>query len=75
MRAGIQLVISGHTHETAWMSADDKRPYRQLIGGGPKLEAATIMRGQADATRLQIQTTDLAGKELALVQVPPHKMA
>ncbi len=73
VKAGVQLVISGHTHEAAWMPADEKRPYGQLIGGGPQFEQATIMHGHADATRLQIQMTDLSGKELAKVEVKPHK--
>ncbi|RYX85282.1 hypothetical protein EON83_06720 [bacterium] len=73
VKAGVQLVISGHTHDATWMPAEGKRPYGQLIGGGPKLEGATIIRGKADAKELRVQMTDLTGKELALVQIKPHK--
>lgn len=61
---GAQLVISGHTHEHHWMEATTEFPYAQLVGGGPKPEAATFMEGHADATRLQITMKALDGKVL-----------
>jgi len=61
---GAQVVISGHTHEHHWMEATKEFPYAQLVGGGPKPEAATFMEGHADATRLLITMKALDGKVL-----------
>jgi UDP-2,3-diacylglucosamine pyrophosphatase LpxH len=64
VRGKIQLVISGHTHKHALFPAHNKRPYAQLIGGGPKPEAATIISGHADEHSLRIVARSLAGNEL-----------
>lgn len=67
----VQLIISGHTHQTTWLPPTDKFPYGQLIGGGPQLHAATWMEGKADASGLQVKVHDLAGKVRHAVSVPP----
>lgn len=59
---GAQVVISGHMHETHWMEGTKEFPYAQLVGGGPKPEAATYMEAHADATRLEITMKNLAGE-------------
>jgi predicted phosphodiesterase len=69
VRAKIQLVISGHTHKYALFKPNDQRPYAQLIGGGPKPEAATTITGNADEKSLNIVMRDLAGKELIAHQI------
>lgn len=61
VKAGVQLVISGHTHRTAWIPANDKYPYGQLIGGGPKPEAATYIRGEVSAKELKVAMHKLDG--------------
>jgi predicted phosphodiesterase len=73
VKGGVQLVISGHTHEHAWMPPDAKRPYGQLIGGGPKPAAATYMRGVADGKRLEITMHWLDGTVLETVSIRPHE--
>lgn len=60
-QAGVNLVISGHTHRHAWFPANKTRPYGQLIGGGPKPEQATVIRVKADARRLSFEVRDLQG--------------
>lgn len=62
VRAGVQLVISGHTHEPAWMPAEKGRPYGQLIAGGPKPTAATYIRGRATADGLTVTQYKLSGE-------------
>ncbi|HEX7261911.1 MAG TPA: metallophosphoesterase family protein [Luteolibacter sp.] len=59
---GAQVVISGHTHEQAWIPANEKFPYAQLISGGPKLENARWIDGKADASGLKLVMRDLDGK-------------
>jgi hypothetical protein len=59
---GAQVVISGHMHETHWMEGTKEFPYAQLVGGGPKPEAATYMEAHADASRLEITMKNLAGE-------------
>lgn len=62
--AGVETVISGHTHQHRYDQPTADRPYGQLVGGGPQLERATRIRGTADEERLEIATTDLEGREL-----------
>lgn len=64
VQAKIQLVVSGHTHETAWFPAKSQAPYAQLVGGGPKPTAATLIQGHADTRELRLTMQNLAGKEL-----------
>jgi len=58
-------VISGHTHRHALFPPDANKPYAQLIGGGPKPEAATLIRGMATTRQLALTIADLDGRELA----------
>lgn len=62
--AGVKLVISGHTHQAAWLPAGADRPIGQLVGGGPKFSAATIIEGRATADKLTLTMSDLTGKTL-----------
>ncbi|MDR2980925.1 MAG: metallophosphoesterase [Puniceicoccales bacterium] len=54
MRWGMQVVISGHTHRRAWIPPNTEFPYGQLVGGGPRMDGATIIRGSADGTKLRL---------------------
>ena len=66
-----QIVLSGHTHEPAWLPPTKEFPYGQLIGGGPQLERATWTEGVADATQLRFKVTNLDGKTLHDVTLKP----
>lgn len=66
-----QIVLSGHTHQSAWLPPTAEFPYGQLIGGGPKLEQATWTDGVADAKQLRFKVTNLAGKILHDVTLKP----
>lgn len=68
-QAGIQLVISGHTHRATWLPSSSDQPIGQLIGGGPKPEAATIIEGMANETGLTLTSKSLAGKILHRVEI------
>jgi predicted phosphodiesterase len=57
-------VISGHTHRHAVMPPNAAHPYAQIVGGGPKPEAATLISGHVSAQALNLVMTDLAGAEL-----------
>jgi predicted phosphodiesterase len=68
---GAQVVISGHTHREAWIPADEKFPYGQLIGGGPKPDDARWIEGVADESGLKFTIRDLQ-KEITLeAKLPP----
>ncbi len=56
-----QIVISGHTHQYAWIPASDDFPYGQLTGGGPSLSQATWMEAVANAQSLTLRTHMLNG--------------
>jgi hypothetical protein len=64
VEAKINLIISGHTHKHTWFPVGEKAPYAQLIGGGPKLEIATLIQGRADAHEMRITVQNLDGKEI-----------
>lgn len=57
-----QVVISGHTHRSAWIPASGDFPYPQMVSGGPKPEAARWIEGTADAKSLRLTMRDLEGK-------------
>ncbi len=70
VKAGVSLVISGHTHEWAHLPPTADRPYHQLIGGGPALKDATITTGDFIKDKLQVTLKSLSdGKQLAKVEV------
>lgn len=69
VEGGVQLVISGHTHQAAWLPPDAARPYGQLIGGGPEPEIATYLRGQATGRRLTLTLHRLGGEVLHAVEL------
>jgi predicted phosphodiesterase len=62
--AGAQLLICGHTHNFRYDAPTAERRYGQIVGGGPTLEKATLVRGHADAARLEVVATDLKRNEL-----------
>lgn len=61
---GAQVVFSGHTHQHAVFDPAGERPWTQIVGGGPKPAAATVITGDATPDRLAIAVHDLAGKPL-----------
>ena len=63
-------IQSGHTHRDAWIPADAKFPYGQLVSGGPKMEAARWIEGKADASGLTLVMRDLAGATVHEVKLP-----
>lgn len=61
VKGGIQLVISGHTHQPSLLPKTEQRPIPQLIGGGPKKEAATITHVVANEKKLTVTMKKLNG--------------
>jgi hypothetical protein len=66
-----QVVVSGHTHRHAWLPPTADFPYGQLVGGGPRPDAATWIGGRADAGRLTLQVSNLQGATLDTVSFAP----
>lgn len=64
-KARVDLVISGHTHRTAYHAPEPGRPYPILIGGGPQPEQATLIRAEADSKRLEVTVLRPDGSVLA----------
>jgi hypothetical protein len=62
--SGAQLVICGHTHRHRYDAPSEGRPYGQLIGGGPQLESATLIRGRATRRELEVTCMNHAGAML-----------
>lgn len=66
-----QVILSGHTHQPAWLPPTEEFPYGQLIGGAPQLAWATWVEGIASASQLELKVTNLAGHVLHAVTVKP----
>jgi predicted phosphodiesterase len=61
------LVINGHVHKHLYTPGGAGAPHRysQLVGGGPKLDAATFIHGTADTGSLSVRVLNAKGEELA----------
>ena len=70
--SGAQLVISGHTHRHRFDAPTAERPYAQLIGGGPELEHATLIRGVADAGGIVLRAMTASGDRLGQWRFDPR---
>ena len=66
-----QVILSGHTHQPAWLPPTEEFPYGQLIGGGPQPARATWVEGFADSSQLELKVTNLAGEALHAVTLEP----
>ena len=71
LKAGIQLVVSGHTHQTAHLPVTPDRPIAQLVGGGPQLERATLTHFVANEKYLTITMTTLDDKVVQRLTIDP----
>ncbi len=71
VRAGIQLVVSGHTHQTAHLPVTPQRPIAQLIGGGPQPERATLTHFAANEKNLTVTMTTLDDKVVQRLTIDP----
>ncbi len=63
-QAGVQLIISGHMHQYRFDAPTATRSYGQIVGGGPKPEAATLIRGGADGKQMEVVAAKLDETEL-----------
>ena len=68
---GAQLVISGHVHKAHHLPATKAFPYHQLVGGGPRVEQATLITGDADEQSMVVRVSDLSGRELHKLTLRP----
>ena len=66
-----QVVISGHTHQNAWIPGTAEFPYAQLVGGGPQPERATWIEGKADANALVFTMKNLKGEVVRSAEFKP----
>jgi len=69
LKAGVKIVISGHTHRHAWLPKDATRPISQLVGGGPQPAEATLIAGHVTEDSLKLTVTDLTGGILRVVAI------
>lgn len=66
-----QAILSGHTHQPAWLPPTEDFPYGQLIGGGPQPARATWTEGSADAIQLRLKMSRLNGEVVHEVSLKP----
>lgn len=64
VKAGVKLVVSGHTHDYRWMPARDGQPIAQLIGGAPDPRYATFIQGSVTRDILKLKMSKLDGTVL-----------
>lgn len=63
-QAQVDVIINGHTHSYKYTPANADHAYAQLVGGGPKPEAATVIHARADTASLGLLVHDLSDKEI-----------
>lgn len=68
--AGVQAVISAHTHQVAWLPPGADRPIGQFTGGGPQRENAALVDITVDAKQLALVARGLDGSVMLEVKVP-----
>ncbi|MCC7377395.1 MAG: metallophosphoesterase [Verrucomicrobiales bacterium] len=66
-----QVIISGHTHHSAWLAPTASFLYGQLVGGGPSPKAATWIQGEATRENLRLVMRKLDGSVDQEVVLPP----
>lgn len=69
VEAGVQFIVSGHTHDFRWMPAKEGQPIAQLIGGGPQPRSATFIHGTATRELLKLTMSKLDGSVVAEVDL------
>jgi acid phosphatase type 7 len=84
-RIGIDLMLAGHDHQWKFLPAGqefeiarrkdqrDTPPFPVLIGGGPALKEATVIRLQATRTTLETTLLDASGQILHRFTPPEAK--
>ena len=72
-RAGVQAVISGHTHGFWHDAPTAARPFHQIIGGGPQTKStdwsptpATVIKLEADEKTLSLEVVEAASRRSLL---------
>jgi len=70
--AKVQLVVSGHTHKHRYDPPSAEHAYGQLVGGGPRPEQATLIRGAVTRGKLAVELTDIGGKSLGAWEYAPR---
>jgi len=68
---GTQVVISGHIHRAGKIEANAEFPYAQITGGGPTLDQATWIDGEADSKCLRLKVNALTGETRIEMEFPP----
>lgn len=70
--AGVQLVVSGHTHRFRYDDPDESRSWGQLVGGGPQPGRATLIRGHIHPDEMTVTASDIEGNELGRWSYQPR---
>lgn len=63
-------VISGHMHQHRIDDPTDNEPVMQIVGGGPRPEAATVTLLRADSNMAEVRVEDLVGNQLSRREWP-----
>ncbi len=70
--AGCQMILSGHTHRSRIDEPSDAFPLYQVVGGGPQLDRARLIRIHAERHELQVIIEDVQGQERERVMLYPR---
>lgn len=73
VKGKIDLVISGHEHKAAYFPPNDKHPYGQLVGGGPKITEAAPIVGSVTRTEMTLTVKNLEGKAVIQQTFKPQR--
>lgn len=73
--AGVQLLISAHTHRFRYDTPTENRTWAQLVGGGPQIERAVLIKGAIKDGKLNVIAEQIQnGTELGNWTYEPRKV-
>lgn len=75
IEAGCQMIVSGHTHRHRIDQPSKEFPLYQVVGGGPKLGQAHLIRIHADQEKLEVLIENLKAEEVGKVILKPRSSA
>ncbi len=70
--AGCQIILSGHTHRHRIDKPTAQFPLHQVVGGGPDIKSASLIRIDANQNELRVVIENLKQKEAGKVILQPR---
>ena len=74
IEAGCQMILSGHTHRHRIDEPTEGFPLYQVVGGGPQMDRARLIRIHAEKNELRVIVEDIHDQEVSRVTLQPRSV-